>query len=232
MKIYVVDCYHSDAEVAEVQRIAASHGAEVLCLPNVGYGAALNAGLDRALAGDHLSEDGMVFFGNCDVVPTHRIEANEALPDIPMPIIHTGRKSENPLLTRAQERFLFVSELSAKLNSKILFFTWVTLKKIISYFFNRSPAVAVHGSLFCAKVSKIRDIHPIFEESVFLYCEELFFMRKLKSTGARLQYVNLKFSHEGSVSTGKYVKQSFDGFFKVWRQSMRVYSAGKRVSGV
>jgi glycosyltransferase involved in cell wall biosynthesis len=227
VKIYVVDCYHSDGEASEVRRIAALHGAEALYLPNDGYGAALNAGLELVLSKEQ-HDGGVLFFGNCDVVPTHKIQSSDSLPNFPMPVIYTGEKKENPLLTKAQERFLFISELSAKIDSKAIFYVWVILKKLIAACVPHSAAVAVHGSLFCAKLSILKRIHPIFDGEAFLYCEELFFMDKIKSVGELPQHVDLQFRHEGSVSTGRYVKKSFNSFFKVWRQSMRIYSATKK----
>jgi GT2 family glycosyltransferase len=221
LKIYIVDNYSTDEERVAVQHICEKHGAKVIYNGNTGYGAALNLGLGKILE-DYSTfenkEDCIIFFGNVDVMPIReiRMEKVEGVPILN--ILHNG-KNHNPFITRLDKRFLWVHCLAAKSKSLFLYIIGLIIHKLVSLI--PSKPVAVHGSLFCLSLEQLIKLHPIFDEDVFLYSEELFFMLAIEKNGLSFVESDLWFNHIGSVSTSKTINQSRKEFFLNWTRSMR-----------
>ena len=220
--IYVVDNFKSDKERKAVTEICKEYKATVIYNENNGYGDALNKGIDLILSSSNYCSDSILFFGNADIIPKEPI-----LPinynGVPVLNIYQEQKILNPFLTKFESNFIWILCLSAKLRSKSLLFLWYVFRKLNEPFRGSGAIAAVHGSLFCLSLQDIKKIHPIFDSRVFLYCEELFFMRKVKSIGLEYINTNLHFKHLGSVSTAKSIKLDKKKFFMNWTRSMRFY---------
>ena len=175
----------------------------MLISENIGYGAALDLGLNHILNSQYYSDESIVYFGNVDVYPTQPLRA-EVSTGIPMLNIYDTRrlKNVNPFLTKFQYLFFFLAKMAAKYKSKYLLLAWLAIQKITSKI--PSKPAAVHGALFCLNVGDLRTVCPIFNPNVFLYCEEMFFQQTLLLLN--------KFEHIGSVSTGSYFSNSSKRF--------------------
>jgi len=222
--IYVVDNFKSDEERRLTYEICKKFDVTIIYNENNGYGDALNKGVDVILSDSKYNDDSILFFGNSDIVPTKII-----LPignnGVPILNIYQNGRQLNPFLTSFELRFIWILCLSAKVRSKTLLYLWHIFRKLFSNFRGRS-VVAVHGSLFCLSLADAAKLHPIFDPRVFLYCEELFFMRKIVKN--KLNYVEspYEFDHIGSVSTGKTIKLNKNKYFDNWCKSMRAYCDG------
>ena len=219
--IYIVDNFKSDQERMAVSKICKEFNATLICNENNGYGGALNKGIDVILSSANYDSKNILFFGNADIVPVKPI-----LPiknnGVPILNIYQDGKKLNPFLTKFESKFIWILCLSAKLRSKTLLYLWYLFRKLISLCKGRT-VVAVHGSLFCLSLADVAKLHPIFNPKVFLYCEELFFMRKVARGKLDYSESSYVFDHIGSVSTGKSIKLNDEAYFNNWCKSMRIY---------
>jgi hypothetical protein len=219
-KIYIVDNYSNNLERDEVKKICRKFGVFFIESPNVGYGAALNYGLDIILKSNRgLSY--VVFFGNIDVYPK-KINLSSVNEDfIPVLNIEESGQNKNPFLKNLHLYFLFIPCLAARWESKAILMLWMIFKKVIDFF--PGTTKAVHGSLFGLTDKQLSQLMPIFNAQVFLYCEELFFMSSVKKANFKFKKTDNDFIHIGSVSTNKTIKLDKERYFKNWVKSMRIF---------
>lgn len=222
INLIVVDNYSSDKERAAVNDICRKHQAYLIESENNGYGSGLNRGVGHIINSSVSSDEAhYIFFGNVDVVPSGKIGNFNVYGAVPILNIATLGKNENPFLNTCQAKFIWIMCIAARLESQFLLYLWLVIQKCLKRICRN--VAAVHGSLFCLEIRQAKILHPIFDERVFLYCEELFFMRKVRNH--KLDYVetSLNFEHFGSVSTGKTIKKNKKEFFLNWAKSMRAY---------
>jgi GT2 family glycosyltransferase len=221
IEIYIVDNFKSIEERKAVSEICKEFNATIICNENNGYGDALNKGIDVILSNPNYDGKSILFFGNSDIIPIERILPinNNGVPVLN--IYQEGRKL-NPFLTKLESAFIWILCLSAKLHSKTLLYLWYAFRRLVSVYRGKSVA-AVHGSLFCLSLAEAAKLHPIFDSKVFLYCEELFFMRKIMRNNLSYTESPYVFEHIGSVSTGKTIKLDDKAYFDNWCKSMKIY---------
>lgn len=219
-RIIVVDNYFNELERNVVVQKCEYYGAEILCLSNVGYGAGLNYALKHLI--DELSENNcLILFGNTDVLPISvdlRGICDDKIPEIA--IIEAG-SNRNPFINQWAFKLMFLLKYTVYYESRILRNIWIVFQKIVGIIPGKT--IAVHGAMFALTLRQLRLMHPIFNEKVFLYCEEMFFAKKVFRLGMEFKKVGIEVCHLGSVSTSKTIKKDKDNFFYNWLKSMRVY---------
>ena len=212
--LFVVDNYINETEKNKVEIICDKHGATFFSRANLGYGAALNFGLSKILAeysDVSNKKNTYVFFGNCDVKPVNEIKIDIPPNKIPMLNVYKKGVNCNPYMNSAQVLFIFLLCLAGKKKSKTLFLLWRIFYNFARFFPAR--VIAVHGSLFCLSIEDLKVIHPIFDERVFLYYEELYFMKEINKLRKAIEKTELTFTHIGSVSTSSHIKDDRHKFY-------------------
>jgi len=222
--IYIVNSFSDNLELINIKKICSAHSAILIESENRGYGSGLNVGLDYILK-NHITnyDKTVIFFGNIDIFPQSKIDTVifEKSNDVLIPNIYQDNKILNPFLTTFQAKFLWILRLSSSLNSIMLMYLWIVIKKLLSNV--PSTVNAIHGSLFILRLDQLKVLQPIFDERVFLYCEEMFYSTKVNRIGFRFKECKLNFEHIGSVSTGAYFKSKNKFRFQNWRNSMSIY---------
>jgi GT2 family glycosyltransferase len=218
--IFIVDNYSTIQERDLVRCICEKYEACLIEKLNIGYGAALNCGLD-VVAELHKDKSYVVFFGNVDIFPTRLDLACIEDAYVPMLNINELNVNKNPFLKKIHRYFIFIPCMAAKFESKFLLLIWLVVQKIIHLI--PGKPIAVHGSLFCLTSMQLLSLMPIFNADVFLYCEEMFFMRKISRLGLEFKQSENYFMHSGSISTSKTIKLDKKSFFLNWAKSMRAY---------
>lgn len=220
--LYIVDNFSTSEERQKVKDIANSYGAVIIPNINSGYGSGLNLGLSKIIKLNLYSSEDCIFFGNSDVYPINKIKKfEEHIKYIPILNIYKNNINCNPFLNSCQKKIIWIAYLAAIIKSKLLKNTSIILTRVLK----KLPCkiVAVHGSLFCLSYKDILEIHPIFNENVFLYCEELYFMKRVGSLKKSFYKTKVKFNHIGSVSTGEYIKNNKKINFINWCNSVISY---------
>lgn len=224
--IIIIDNFSSDAELRDIYDLAAKHNCQVLESDNIGYGPALNIGLDFIKNKCDEAADVCIFFGNCDVKPQFINEyvAPGVLPEI---TVYTKGKNSNPFLTKAQMKFLKLLFWSAKYESITIKAIWSVINKIVRYIPSRTAAV--HGSIMAINLKSLRKLPKLFCDEIFLYQEEIFFAHVIASSHMKIEKSSLHFVHEGSVSTAGTVKKDIKSYFKLWcRSTIACFNAIER----
>ncbi len=219
--VYVVDNYSGQEERERLEEIARDTGATVMHRANTGYGSALNAGIDRILASH--PEDALVLFGNVDVMPVSIGGARLGALELPEITVLQDGVDRNPFLTWSQRRTLPWFGLPLRTGNWASLVAVQAASRLLRFLSSRTWAV--HGSMFAATTDQLRSLVPLFDDDVFLYCEELFFARKAERLGYKFTRVPIVVDHIGSVSTFA-VKASREKFFKIWSDSMARYLRG------
>jgi GT2 family glycosyltransferase len=219
--IVVVDNFSDDAEVRRIQSIVSRDDRiSALFRKNDGYGAALNDGVQHVLSSVDC-RNSLVLFGNVDVTPVSvslsGIDSG-AIPEIS--IIQDSRVCR-VFLTRFQRHFLGLMRIAVATGSSFTLLMYVMFNRLLGLI--PSKTWAVHGALFALTADQLARVHPVFDGRAFLYCEELFFARRIETLGVPYRPAPITVKHIGSVSTGKTVKASAQRLFATWRQSARVF---------
>jgi len=225
--IVIVDCFSSEEELVRVKGMCASTGrCTLIALDNVGYGSALNIGLEKVVSladrGPQSDQDLIVLFGNIDVLPLKVPAQSLGNSEVPLLKIYENGKQRNPFLTAFQTQFLWVAKLASKYKSRILLNIWKTIYRITKIIPSEG-VYAAHGAMFALSVNQLKLCSPIFDLRVFLYCEELFFARAIHRSGLKLAASNISVEHIGSVSTSQTIKRDRRIFFENWCVSSNIF---------
>ena len=225
--IVIVDCFSTKQELVRVKGMCAeTDECTLIALDNVGYGAALNIGLEKVISltgkGPQFDQDVIVLFGNIDVLPLQVSAQSLSHSEVPLLNIYERGKQRNPFLTAFQAHFLWVAKLASKYKSRILLNIWKAIYRLTKCVPSKG-IYAAHGAMFGLRVSQLRLCTPIFDSRVFLYCEELFFARAIHRSGLKLTASDIDVEHIGSVSTSQTIKKDRKIFFENWCISSNIF---------
>ena len=184
---------------------------------NIGYGAALNRGVEAArLAG--LAIGDWLLLSNLDVI-FDDIDLSLPLGSVQVPFCFEDNRNRNPFMTRVSVLALPLYALAAARRNKQLHRLARFLHKALLLIPSR-PA-AVHGSAFLFRL-KEEILLGIFNSNVFLYCEELEFMSWARSMDYLFVSTKTAYRHVGGVSTSTSI--SGEKKFENWCASMQAWS--------
>lgn len=221
VQIVLVDNFSSSEEVLRIKRLTFGRDRVSLVLrENDGYGAALNDGIEYALS-NFDCENALFLFGNVDVVPVCVSLTGVRSAVIPELSIVQGGKRRPQFLTAAQRRCIGLGKLAIYTRSSLMLRPYLVVNKVLGWL--PSTTWAVHGSQFALMYQQLVEVHPIFDRRVFLYCEELFFARKVERLRLPYERVPITVEHAGGVSTGAAISGSERRWFSLWRQSAKVF---------
>ena len=88
---------------------AKTEGCSLIASDNIGYGAALNIGLEKVISiadsSAYAGEDVLVLFGNVDVLPINVSTQTFSKTEVPLLKIYENGRQRNPFLTAFQINF-------------------------------------------------------------------------------------------------------------------------------
>ena len=196
-KVIVVNSFY-DVETEEIfKSIADVNGADFLSVENKGYGAGNNRGIEYALK--HYQFKYLVI-SNADVVIR---KWNSSLildlyPQVIAPkIITKSGKMQNPHIVYRSDLLDYIKYLSFYHKWKILLFFAIFLTKVQRFFFlfsMRHNAVKriyePHGAFVLLPYDVVENYNPLYNEAMFLFCEEDHLARLLYSENYSVVYVD------------------------------------------
>jgi hypothetical protein len=216
-KITIVDNFYSDREREKTKQVCEKLNVNLILSSNIGYGRALNKAINYAFQ----VENGnfLIFAGNMDIeyINIPKKIHNGKCVFVPQ-IIENKRNNRNPFLTKIQKKVFIIYYLAGLLNSINFLKIAIGINKIVSLI--PSQIWATHGSLFCFNSKCIENSREIFNESSFLYCEELEFASFMENIDAIFIKADIKVFHFGQVAT-KEVNKSKKDFFTLWWPSFK-----------
>lgn len=219
--LYILD-NSEDEEIRKqlVERTRNNNQLNLIITKNKGYGSGLNQLVK--LAKSELQEKEILLFGNCDIVPTHKIKEKE-YEKIPMLNIAQDKiKNLNPVMGVFECKLLFAyTKKTIAINKYIRYYLWIMIHKILRKIPINDIGM-VHGAMFALTKEQIEKIGTIFDESNFLYCEEMYFAKKIIEHGYKYEQTNIYLEHEGGVSTKLFNKKISRRMLN-WEKSMNIF---------
>lgn len=215
-RVVVVNSYYDASSSAAMERIARDNGADFLNVENRGYGAGNNAGIAYALA--HYEFDALVI-SNPDVELRcwEAPEMHELRDRIVAPRIVTLRgKEQNPYYAVRNRLGEWCFKRYAMNGASVWMWIAVIINKIIRsvYLLTRRMSSklaykveAAHGAfLIIGREALERLGAPLFDERMFLFCEEVHVARLARCKGVCIEYrpgICVLHKEDGSMALAK-----------------------------
>lgn len=229
-KTIVVNSYYDDASEECFQRIAQDYDADFLSVPNKGYGAGNNRGIEYALLKYSFK---YLVVSNADILIEHLdIENLNEMGDVIIApkIINLKNKNQNPSspfaphkLSMRLWRYIFENDL--RFLSWGLF-AWSRIKKSVFYLISpwHKRIFSAHGSFVIFPVNVLKELVPIYNEQMFLFVEEEHLGMLAAMKGIKTIYnpsIKIRHKEDGSVAVASInefekTKQSFLVYFNYW----------------
>ena len=230
VKVVVVNSYFDDISDSEFKKIAENNNADFLSVPNKGYGAGNNKGVEYALS--HYVFKYLVI-SNADImIEKMDLSILERYKDdiIAPKILTLKGKNQNPSAPfpphKASLRLMnYIYERDHRLLAWPLH-AWSRIKKIMYYMISplHRYVFSAHGAFVIIPYGIIRELHPLFNEEMFLEFEEQHLGMYAKSRGIKTRYapdIVIRHKEDGSMKIAsinefEVQKQSFGVYYNYW----------------
>ena len=230
-KVIVVNSFFDEASDKEFKRIAQFNNADYITVPNKGYGAGNNRGCEYAIQ-NYLFD--YLIISNADIIiqkfPDYTLkEYNDCI--IAPSIRNLKNRPQNPLSAYNSKKLEVLRHKGFKKNSNIiqrLVVYCYSFNKLIFYILYHlklsSKIFAAHGAFVIFPENVLKKLTPLYNEDIFLFCEEGDLAMKARREGIITKYVSeIKILHkeDGSVSTisdkaKEILKDSYITFYNRW----------------
>ena len=217
-KVIVVDSFYSDGVRKKMRRIAEANNGDFIPVPNKGYGAGNNAGIKYAK--EHYDfkflavTNSDIDFLSFDINEIADMEDNIVGPSI----VTINGKKQNPYRPYYLGNIIELLEYwGFKYNSKMCLYAGVAVNKLLREVFawwyeksgTKGRTYSVHGSCVIfgnSALEMLMDEGTVFDENIFMFCEEMDIARRCRQRGIKLYYVpKLRIRHfeDGSINMAK-----------------------------
>ena len=232
-KVIVVNSFYDEESEKEFRRIAEANNADFLSVPNKGYGAGNNRGIEYALA--HYDFKYLII-SNADIIIRHLDVAslNSSAKAIWAPSIHTlSGKQQNPHMPFHCSLIDKLKYYYFKKNNWNVIMFFCALNKLfrLSFlglirFFNSNKIYSAHGSFVIIPKRVLEKLVPLYDENVFLFTEEENLAMNAKSHSIATYFIpKVKIQHKEDGSTSSIsdkqrdiTRESFITFYEKWHQ--------------
>lgn len=229
--VIVINSYYDEESENEFRKLAELNNADFLSVPNKGYGAGNNRGIEYALANYDFR---YLVISNADIkVVNLNISHLEQMPKgIYAPSIHTlSGKQQNPHMPYHCKLIDRMKYSYFKKNNWNMIMLFCAINKIFRMsflgfvqFFNRKKIYSAHGAFVILPKSILKMLVPLYDENVFLFTEEENLAMNAKSHSIATYFVpRIKILHkeDGSTSTisdqqRDITRESFITFYEKW----------------
>lgn len=197
-KVIIVNSFYDKNSLYECKKIAEKYSSIFIEVENKGYGAGNNRGIEYAI--DNYNFDFLIV-SNSDIVVKElsyeRLKKYSENIIGPKVITSTG-KNQNPfyvdkkIFPRAEFYFL-------KNRNKIGYYSIIAINKIKKMIFfwslkhkkkNSAFVYAIHGSFIIFSKYVLDRVGKVFDENIFLFCEEMALAEKMKKENIKIIYTS------------------------------------------
>ena len=231
-KVIVVNSFYDADSDLLFRAIARENGADFISVPNNGYGYGNNMGCRYAL--EHYQFQYLVI-SNPDIeivsyLPLHELPNDMIIaPDI----VTLKNKRQNPYMVwhtalldkwkyyaiKKNSRFLLYFLFAFNRIARECFLGYVKLSKKAQYFIS-----SVHGSHVIIPYTVLLKLFPIYNEQMFLFCEEEQMAKLAEKNNVKMVYmpaIKVKHKEDGSVrylqdNSMEMLKKSYLVYYNTW----------------
>lgn len=235
-KVIVVNSFYDDNSDNEFKKIASINSADIITVPNKGYGAGNNRGIEYAILNydfnfliisnaditiRFFSEDVLHKYNNCIIAPK---------------IINKNGRNQNPSSPFPPQKF--VEKLKYKVykgnHKKIIFafYAWSRFQKIFYYIIKKFKhyIFSPHGAFFIIPQSILLKLVPLYNEEMFLFYEENHLGKRAKLNNIKIIYtpeIVIDHKEDGSVSlletdNFELMKDSYVKLYEFWHSANNI----------
>lgn len=229
-KTIVINSYFDEESEKAFKQIAKFHNADFISVPNKGYGAGNNRGIEYALENYDFE---YLIISNADITIRQLDISSFSKTKVIAPKIITLRgKNQNPSspFSPSKIKDYFLYRIYHGNHNKLIriFWAYSRINKIVYYAISRfrKKIFAPHGAFIIIPKRIIKECLPLFNEKMFLFNEESHLGMLLKEKGFETEYnpsIIIDHKEDGSVallndSLFKLHRQSFLEFYEYWRR--------------
>jgi len=210
-KLIIVNSYYDEASMKSAEEVAAKYDCDFINVENRGYGAGNNRGIEHALA-NYDFEYLIVSNTDMEVVEFDYDYLKTLGKGVIGPkIITLTGKNQNPFYVD-KKRFPKAEYHFMKNRNKIGYYSIIAINKIVKWIFfaknfilkqHESQVYAVHGSFIIFHRDALAKLGQVFDENMFLFCEEMALAEEMRLKGVTATYTNRIVVHhkeDGSMS--------------------------------
>ena len=229
-KVIVVNSYFDDESERVFKDIAQQNNADFISVPNKGYGAGNNRGIEHAMANYSFN---YLIVSNADIlIERLSIDAMKQKGDVIIApkILNLRNRNQNPSAPFAPSK-LSLSMWKLIYEKNMRGFLWVmfirsriqkTFFYLISPWYKR--IFSAHGAFVIFPINVLKKLVPLYNEKMFLFAEEEHVGMLAKSNGIKTVYspeLIVRHKENGSmriasVNEFEKKKQSFFVYFDYW----------------
>lgn len=198
VKFIVVNSYYDESSLSSCEKIAHKYNCDFLNVENKGYGTGNNRGIEYAK--NNYEFDFLIVSNPDIVIEKMNVEDLKKYNDgiIGPAVITSTGKNQNPfyidkkLFPKAEYFFL-------KTKNKLGYYSIIAINKIKKFFFfmkmkmlgiNAAQVYAVHGSFIIFTYKVLKELNVVFDENIFLFCEEMVLAEEMRNKGIKAIYTN------------------------------------------
>ncbi len=227
-RVVVVNSYYDEMTKEKMEQIARSNGADFLNVENKGYGAGNNAGIAYALM--HYDFDALVISNpDVEVGQWHSPDMRELRDRIVAPrIVTLSGKEQNPYYAVRNRLGEWFFGRYAKSGKAVWMWAAVIMNKLLREGFLLMTRIsrresyrvaAAHGAFLIIGREALDQLEvPLFDERMFLFCEEVHLARLARQHGVRIEYrpgISVLHKEDGSMSIAQI--QENEHALRSWR---------------
>lgn len=205
-KVVVIESFFTNEMSEKIKEIAYSNNSDYICVENRGYGYGNNIGLKISV---EKYKSRYTIISNPDII-INKLDINELNKtkfDVMGPkIIRKDGKNQNPMYIKENYNNTYFLGYISKHHSKLLFYIYIIVYKISNLINKRAGILkvyALHGSFLIFNTDFIKYNLPLFDDNMFLFCEEHLLAYKFKKKNSKVIYnPNLIVYHkeDGSIN--------------------------------
>ena len=210
-KLIIVNSYYDDASMEDARTVANTYSCDFINVENKGYSAGNNRGIEYAR--EHYDYEYLIVSNTDMLVEKFDYDYLKSLGKGvigPKIITNTG-KNQNPFYVD-KKRFPRAEYLFMKNRNRLGYFSIIGLNKIVKWLFftkcfilrrHEAKIYAVHGSFIIFHKSAIDKLGTVFDENMFLFCEEMALAEEMRIKHIPVTYTNrLVIHHKEDGSMG------------------------------
>lgn len=229
-KVIVINSFYDKKSDIEFKKIAAINLADFITVPNKGYGAGNNRGVEYAIANYDFN---YLIISNADI--TIRTFSEIVIQNYPNCIIAPkiltiSGKNQNPSSpfkpNRIVEKLWYKAYKGNHKKIIIAFYAWSRLQKIVYYVIKKFKhrIYSPHGAFFIIPYNILLDLIPLYNERMFLFFEENHLGKHAELKNIKIIYTSeivIDHKEDGSVSmldsdSFELMKDSYIKLYEYW----------------
>lgn len=196
-KCIIVNSFFDELTKDKIKAVADKNGCDFINVPNKGYGAGNNRAIEFAL--DKYQFEYLVVSNPDTIIKVFDLDCLKQYKDksviLAPNIVCASGKKQNPAIVKYNRSALKLIYFGYKNNKKLALYRGLAINKIRRLFFlakknnNRKIIFQAHGSFVIFTKGALEKLVPVYDENIFLFCEEMDLAFKAKSNGIDTIYV-------------------------------------------